>query len=208
MELLRCEHLTKIYGAGETQVTALSDVSFSVEKGEFVSVIGPSGSGKSTLLHILGGVDKPTSGKVFIDGTDMHALKEDGLAVFRRRQIGLVYQFYNLMPVLNVEENIALPHLLDGRELDRERLDSITFRVSFPADNSSGFPSDALSTVIQPFFSVTSRPVISTARPARKSSGCSRNPTAARNKPSFSSRMMKRLPCRPTAFSIWRTEKS
>ena len=125
MELLRCEHLTKIYGAGETQVIALSDVSFSVEKGEFVSVIGPSGSGKSTLLHILGGVDKPTSGKVFIDGTELHALKEDGLAVFRRRQIGLVYQFYNLMPVLNVEENIALPHLLDGRELDRERLDSI-----------------------------------------------------------------------------------
>ena len=125
MELLRCEHLTKIYGAGETQVTALSDVSFSVEKGEFVSVIGPSGSGKSTLLHILGGVDKPTSGKVFIDGTELHALKEDRLAVFRRRQIGLVYQFYNLMPVLNVEENIALPHLLDGRELDRERLDAI-----------------------------------------------------------------------------------
>ena len=125
MEILRCEHLTKIYGAGETQVTALDDVSFSVEKGEFVSVIGPSGSGKSTLLHILGGVDKPTSGKVFIDGTDMHALKEDQLAVFRRRQIGLVYQFYNLMPVLNVEENIALPHLLDGRELDRERLDAI-----------------------------------------------------------------------------------
>ena len=125
MELLRCEHLTKKYGAGETQVTALDNVSFSVEKGDFVSVIGPSGSGKSTLLHILGGVDKPTSGKVFIDGTDMHALKEDRLAVFRRRQIGLVYQFYNLMPVLNVEENIALPHLLDGRELDRERLDAI-----------------------------------------------------------------------------------
>lgn len=125
MEILRCEHLTKTYGSGETAVTALNDVSFSVEKGEFVSVIGPSGSGKSTLLHILGGVDRPTSGKVFIDGTDIHALNEDKLAVFRRRQIGLVYQFYNLMPVLNVDENIALPHLLDGRELDRERLDQI-----------------------------------------------------------------------------------
>ena len=125
MEILRCEHLTKTYGSGETAVTALNDASFSVEKGEFVSVIGPSGSGKSTLLHILGGVDRPTSGKVFIDGTDIHALNEDKLAVFRRRQIGLVYQFYNLMPVLNVDENIALPHLLDGRELDRERLDQI-----------------------------------------------------------------------------------
>ena len=125
MEILRCEHLTKTYGAGETAVTALNDVSFSVEKGEFVSVIGPSGSGKSTLLHLLGGVDRPTSGKVFIDGTDMHALKEDQLAIFRRRQIGLVYQFYNLIPVLNIDENIALPHLLDGRELDRERLDKI-----------------------------------------------------------------------------------
>ena len=125
MEILRCEHLTKTYGSGETAVTALNDVSFSVEKGEFVSVIGPSGSGKSTLLHILGGVDRPTSGKVFIDGTDIHALNEDKLAVFRRRQIGLVYQFYNLMPVLNVDENIALTHLLDGWELDRERLDQI-----------------------------------------------------------------------------------
>ena len=225
MEILRCEHLTKIYGAGETQVTALSDVSFSVEKGEFVSVIGPSGSGKSTLLHILGGVDKPTSGKVFIDGTDMHALKEDRLAVFRRRQIGLVYQFYNLMPVLNVEENIALPHLLDGRELDRERLDSIIEhlgltdrRYNLPSQLSGGqqqrvsigraLYSHPASTVTLPFFSAMSRPVILTARPARKSSGCSRNPTAARNKPSFSSRMMKRLRCKPTAFSIWRTEKS
>ena len=125
MEILRVEGLTKTYGEGETLVKALDNVSFSVEKGEFVSVIGPSGSGKSTLLHILGGVDKPTSGKVFIDGTDMHSLKEDRLAVFRRRQIGLVYQFYNLMPVLNVDENIVLPHLLDGRKLDRKRLDGI-----------------------------------------------------------------------------------
>ena len=125
MEILRVENIVKEYGEGETKVRALDDVSFSVEKGEFVSVIGPSGSGKSTLLHILGGVDKPTSGKVFIDGTDICSLGEDKLAVFRRRQIGLVYQFYNLIPVLNIDENIALPHLLDGRKLDRERLDSI-----------------------------------------------------------------------------------
>jgi putative ABC transport system ATP-binding protein len=106
-------------------VKALDEISFSVETGEFVSIVGPSGSGKSTLLHILGGVDKPTSGKVFIGGTDIHALNEDKLAIFRRRQIGLVYQFYNLLPVLNVDENIVLPHLLDGRKLDSERLDMI-----------------------------------------------------------------------------------
>ncbi len=125
MEILRCENVSKIYGTGDARVKALDNVSFTVEKGEFVSIVGPSGSGKSTLLHILGGVDRPTNGKVFVDGTDMHALKEDQLAVFRRRQIGLVYQFYNLMPVLNIDENIALPHLLDGRELDRERLDMV-----------------------------------------------------------------------------------
>lgn len=125
MEILRCENLSKVYGKGEASVNALSDVSFSVEKGEFVSIIGPSGSGKSTLLHILGGVDKPTSGKVMIDGTDIHSLKESALAIFRRRHIGLVYQFYNLMPVLNVDENIVLPHLLDGRDMDYERLNSI-----------------------------------------------------------------------------------
>ncbi|MCR5213068.1 MAG: ABC transporter ATP-binding protein [Eubacterium sp.] len=125
MEILKCENVSKIYGSGDTEVRALDNVSFSVEKGEFVSIIGPSGSGKSTLLHILGGVDKPTEGKVFIDGTDVHSLNEDKLAIFRRRQIGLVYQFYNLMPVLNIDENIALPHLLDGRHLDKERLDQI-----------------------------------------------------------------------------------
>lgn len=125
MEILRCENLSKVYGKGNTCVKALDDVSFSVEKGEFVSIVGPSGSGKSTLLHILGGVDKPTGGNVYVDGTDIHSLKEDQLAIFRRRQIGLVYQFYNLMPVLNVDENIVLPHLLDGRKMDQERLDSI-----------------------------------------------------------------------------------
>ncbi|MBR3392878.1 MAG: ABC transporter ATP-binding protein [Firmicutes bacterium] len=125
MEILRAENLTKIYGIGDTKVTALDHVSFSVEAGEFVSIIGPSGSGKSTLLHLIGGVDKPTEGKVLINGTDIHSLSEDKLAIFRRRHIGLVYQFYNLMPVLNVDENIALPHLLDGRALDQERLDQV-----------------------------------------------------------------------------------
>ncbi len=125
MEILRCENLSKIYGSGNTCVKALDSVSFSVEAGEFVSIVGPSGSGKSTLLHILGGVDKPTEGKVLIGGTDIHELGENKLAVFRRRQIGLIYQFYNLLPVLNVDENIVLPHLLDGRELEQKRLDMI-----------------------------------------------------------------------------------
>lgn len=125
MEILKCENISKVYGVGDTSVKALDNVSFSVEEGEFVSIIGPSGSGKSTLLHILGGVDKPTSGSVIISNTDIHKLNEDKLAIFRRRQIGLIYQFYNLMPVLNVDENIVLPHLLDGRKLDMERLDVV-----------------------------------------------------------------------------------
>ncbi|HAG13739.1 MAG TPA: peptide ABC transporter ATP-binding protein [Ruminococcus sp.] len=140
MEILRCENVSKVYGKGETAVTALNNVSFTVEKGEFVSIIGPSGSGKSTLLHILGGVDQPTSGKVYIDGTDMNSLNEDKLAIFRRRQIGLVYQFYNLMPVLNVDENIALPHLLDGRPLDRERLDQVVAHLGL-TDRRGNLPS-------------------------------------------------------------------
>lgn len=140
MEILRCEHLTKEYGQGNTKIMALNDVSFSVEKGEFVSIVGPSGSGKSTLLHILGGVDKPTGGKVFVEGTDMHALKEDKLAIFRRRQIGLIYQFYNLMPVLNVDENILLPHLLDGRKMDQERLDRIVEQIGL-TDRRKNLPS-------------------------------------------------------------------
>ncbi len=119
MEILRCENISKIYGSGDTCVKALDQISFSV------SIVGPSGSGKSTLLHILGGVDKPTEGTVFIGKTDIHGLSEDKLAIFRRRQVGLIYQFYNLLPVLNVDENIVLPHLLDGRKLDQERLDLI-----------------------------------------------------------------------------------
>lgn len=125
MEILRVEHLTKIYGGGETAVCALDDVSFTVEKGEFAAIIGPSGSGKSTLLHILGGVDSPTSGTVFVDNTEIGALDETKLAIFRRRQIGLIYQFYNLIPVLNVKENIALPLLLDGREVDEQTLSEL-----------------------------------------------------------------------------------
>lgn len=125
MEILRVENLSKIYGQGETTVKALDNVSFSVEKGEFLAIIGPSGSGKSTLLHIVGGVDTPTSGKVFVEDTDVYALDETQLAIFRRRQIGLIYQFYNLIPVLSVKENITLPLLLDGREVDQGQLAEI-----------------------------------------------------------------------------------
>ena len=122
MEILRVENLSKIYGKAETEVKALDNVSFSIEKGQFVAIIGPSGSGKSTLLHILGGVDKPTSGKVFVDGCDVYAQNDEQLAIFRRRQVGLIYQFYNLIPVLNVTENITLPVLMDGQKVNKERL--------------------------------------------------------------------------------------
>lgn len=122
MEILRVEHLSKIYGQGENAVHAVDDVSFSIEKGQLVAIVGASGSGKSTLLHILGGVDRPTSGQVFLNGQDVFAQNEDQLAIFRRRQVGLIYQFYNLLPVLNVKENITLPVLLDGRKVNAERL--------------------------------------------------------------------------------------
>ena len=125
MEILRVENLCKIYGKGENEVRALDGVSFSVEKGEFVAIIGPSGSGKSTLLHILGGVDRPTSGKVYMDGKDVYAQNEEQLAIFRRRQVGLIYQFYNLIPVLNVTENITLPVLMDGQKVNQKRLDEL-----------------------------------------------------------------------------------
>lgn len=130
MEILRVEDLTKVYGTGENQVTALNHVSFSVEKGEFVAIIGPSGSGKSTLLHMLGGVDTPTSGKVFLEGTDVYAQDEKQLAIFRRRQVGLIYQFYNLIPVLNVTENMTLPVLMDGRKVNEERLKELLHILS------------------------------------------------------------------------------
>lgn len=120
--ILRVEHLFKTYGKGENCVKALNDISFSVKKGEFLAIVGPSGSGKSTLLHILGGVDEPSSGKVYVDGTDVYAQNAEQLAVFRRRQVGLIYQFYNLIPVLNVEENITLPILLDGHKVNRTYL--------------------------------------------------------------------------------------
>lgn len=125
MEIVRVENLSKQYGSGETAVKALNNISFSVKKGEFVAIVGPSGSGKSTLLHMLGGVDKPTSGKVIIDNTDIYSLNETQLAIFRRRQIGLIYQFYNLIPVLNVEENITLPLLLDGHNVDEKQFNNI-----------------------------------------------------------------------------------
>ena len=120
--MIQVEHLSKVYGKGENEVVALNDVSFSIKKGEFVAIIGPSGSGKSTLLHILGGVDRPTKGKVYFDGVDVYQQKEDQLAIFRRRQVGLIYQFYNLIPNLNVVENMTLPVLMDGREVNQEFL--------------------------------------------------------------------------------------
>ncbi len=125
MEILRVENLTKTYGKGLTKVTALDNVSFTVEKGEFIAIVGASGSGKSTLMHLLGGVDKTTSGKVFIEGQDIYAMKDDQLCIFRRRQVGLIYQFYNLIPILNVVENITLPSNLDGREVKKEKLEEI-----------------------------------------------------------------------------------
>lgn len=125
MELLRVENLTKVYGKGENEVRALDSVSFTVEKGEHVAIVGPSGSGKSTLLHILGGVDRPTSGEVFLNGRSVFSGSEDQLAIFRRREVGLIYQFYNLIPVLNVRENMTLPVLLDGRKVNEERLDRL-----------------------------------------------------------------------------------
>ena len=125
MEILKVENLSKIYGKGENEVKAVNDISFSVKKGEFVAIVGASGSGKSTLLHLLGGVDRPTGGKVFIDGQDIYKLNDDQLAIFRRRQVGLIYQFYNLIPILNVEENITLPCNLDGKEIKKERLNEM-----------------------------------------------------------------------------------
>ena len=130
MEILRVEHLSKHYGSGENLVKAVDDVSFSVEKGEFLAIIGPSGSGKSTLLHILGGVDRPSAGRVFVDGQDVYSLNDEQLAVFRRRQVGLIYQFYNLIPVLNAEENMTLPVLLDGRKVNQERLEELLDTLS------------------------------------------------------------------------------
>ena len=125
MEILKVRNLTKIYGKDEAKVVALDNVSFSVEKGEFVAIVGASGSGKSTLLHLIGGVDRPTSGKVYVDGKDIFELNDDKLAIFRRRQVGLIYQFYNLIPILNVEENITLPLSLDNREIDKQKLNEM-----------------------------------------------------------------------------------
>ena len=125
MEIVKVENLTKVYGKGNTKVVALDNVSFSVEKGEFVAIVGASGSGKSTLLHLIGGVDIPTSGKVFVGDKDIYKLNEDSLAIFRRREVGLIYQFYNLIPILNVEENITLPINLDNKEVDRKDLTEI-----------------------------------------------------------------------------------
>ncbi len=137
MEILKIENLTKVYGKGENEVRAVDNISFSVEKGEFLAIIGPSGSGKSTLLHIIGGVDRPTSGKVWMNGQDVYAQNEDQLAIFRRRQVGLIYQFYNLIPVLNVVENITLPVLMDGGKINKDRLNELLKTLSLEQRRSN-----------------------------------------------------------------------
>ena len=136
MEILRVEHLTRIYGTGDTAVTALDDVSFSVEAGEFIAIIGSSGSGKSTLMHLMGGVDRPTSGTVKLQGQDIFAGTDEQLAVFRRREVGLIYQFYNLIPVLNVVENMTLPVLMDGRSVNEQRLSALVRALSLTGRES------------------------------------------------------------------------
>ena len=136
MEILRVEHLTRIYGTGDTAVTALDDVSFSVEAGEFIAIIGSSGSGKSTLMHLMGGVDRPTSGTVKLQGQDIFAGSDEQLAVFRRREVGLIYQFYNLIPVLNVVENMTLPVLMDGRSVNEQRLSALVRALSLTGRES------------------------------------------------------------------------
>lgn len=145
MEILKVENLSKVYGEGGTKVVALDNISFKVDKGEFVAIVGASGSGKSTLLHLIGGVDRPTSGKVFINEKDIYRLSDDDLAIFRRRQVGLIYQFYNLIPILNVEENILLPLNLDNREADKKTLDELISllglnerRLHLPSELSGG----------------------------------------------------------------------
>lgn len=143
MSILRVENLTKQYGNGDSLVKAVDNVSFSIEKGEFVAIVGASGSGKSTLLQLIGGVDRPTSGKVYVDDTDIYTLDESKLAIFRRRHVGLIYQFYNLLPTLNVEENILLPCLLDGRKADREKLNAILKTVGLT--DRAGFLPNQLS---------------------------------------------------------------
>ncbi len=141
MEILKVEHLCKTYGKGETEIRAVDDMSFTVQKGEFVAIVGASGSGKSTLLHLLGGVDRPTSGKVFIDGEDIYQLNNDALAIFRRRQVGLIYQFYNLIPILNVEENITLPCRLDGKKVGEERIKEMLTNLGL-LDRRNHLPSE------------------------------------------------------------------
>ena len=179
MKILEVTNLCKTYGKGDTMVKALDNVSFSVEKGEFVAIIGPSGSGKSTLLHILGGVDVPTSGSVVINQTDISNLDETALAIFRRRQIGLIYQFYNLIPILTVQENLTLPLLLDGRKPDKKQIDTLVKRLGLEnrldhlpnqlsGGSSSGYQSDVhLSTILRLCLQTSLREIL-TAKTVRR----------------------------------------
>ena len=180
MEILRIEDLCKVYGEGENAVHALEHVSFSANRGEFISIVGSSGSGKSTLLHLIGGVDRPTSGKVTVGGVDVYGQNEEELAIFRRRQVGLIYQFYNLIPVLNVRENMSLPVLMDGRDINEKRMEELLellklknreghLPTSSPVGSSSAYPSEERCSTHRLSFLPTSLPEIWTARIAGKS---------------------------------------
>lgn len=180
MEILKVEHLVKQYGKGDNAVLAVNDISFSVEQGEFVAIVGSSGSGKSTLLHLLGGVDRPTSGKVYIQGEDIYSLNSDKIAIFRRRQVGLIYQFYNLIPILNVKENITLPCELDGRTPDKSELDELINTlglrigchiclISYQVDNSRGYQLAGHLLITRQYFLRMSRQEILTHAQVMKS---------------------------------------
>ena len=210
MEILRVSNLTKVYGTGDNEVRALDGVSFSVEKGEFIAIIGPSGSGKSTLLHILGGVDRPSGGKVYMNGCDVYAQNDEQLAIFRRRQVGLIYQFYNLIPVLTVKENITLPVLMDGRKINEVRLHELidTLHLNGRENHLPNQLSGGQQQRVSIGRALMNAPaVVLAGEPTGNLDSANSHEIVSLLKLS-SSRTTSRLPCRRTGLSPLRTENS